>query len=632
MYRNYRIVALCISKISSTRSFNFVRALNEALIQSNYRLFIYNTCSDLYWKTVQEKGERTVFDLIDYSKVDAVLYFKEAFNDNTLLSELHDKAKANNIPFIPIGEKLSDCTSILFDFEAGFEKMVRHVIEEHNINDVHFIAGRRNDEFSDQRINVFKRVLKENGFEYSPSMLSYGDFWSKPTRAAIEKLINENRLPKAFICANDTMAITAVEFLQERGYRVPEDIIVTGFDGIEEAENCLPPITTCECDYKNIANTIMSILSSYILDTPTDPLYKLPYTPKISVSCGCKKAMSMKDVNATLKRVTDTFSWYQEDERHLYEVAAESLNCDSALSLAENLSRIELADASIALNIDCFDVKINPTQYTREQSFDEEMYLLFQSDTPPADLIHMFPRSNILPNIDEILEMENPVVFTAVSYLGIPLGFVCFYFEAVRDYYIKISQYVSTICDSVGGFRNVQNLKHMAKNIDHIYHHDYLTNLLNRNGFFKELHELMEMGRTLVDPKIFVASIDIDHLKLINDTYNYTEGDYVVNTVADALRSTSLPNRLCSRFGGDELVVLALINTTMEKGFEQMGEYFKESVLSYINKINITAKKPYTISVSIGTSISDFEGFDFDVAIARADEELMSHKKRLPTA
>ncbi len=623
MYNNYEIIALCISKIGSTRSFNFVHALNKVLVERGYRLFIYNTCSDLYWKTIQEKGERTVFDLIDYQKVDAILYFKEAFNDDTLISELHDKARASNVPFIPIGETLSDCTSILFDFETGFEKIVRHVVEDHNVRDVHFIAGRRNDEFSEQRINVFKKVIAENGIEYSPSMLSYGDFWSKPTRSAIERLINENRLPKAFICANDSMAIAAAEYLQERGYKVPEDIIVTGFDGIEEAENCLPPITTCECDYESIAKTITSILSGYILNTPVDRLYMLPYTPKIAVSCGCKKSMSMNDVSSMLKRVTDSFSWYQEDERHLYEVVAQALNCDSLLSLADVLSRIELADSSIALNLDCFDVKINPTQYTREASFDDEMYLLLQSDASSTDLIHMFSLSKILPNIDEILETENPVVFTSISYLGVPLGFVCFYFEAVRDYYIKIPQYVSTICDSVGGFRNMQHLKYMAKNIDYIYHHDSITNLLNRSGFFRELNSLIELGKTYMDPKIFVAGIEIKQLKLISDTYSRSEGDYIVNTVADALRNFALPHKLCARFDADEMVALALIDAAYEREYEHTGENFRNNVLDYLGKINAAAKKPYTISVDIGTCISDLRGFDLDTAISKTRKKAL---------
>ena len=59
----------------------------------------------------------------------------------------------------------------------------------------------------------------------------------------------------------------------------------------------------------------------------------------------------------------------------------------------------------------------------------------------------------------------------------------------------------------------------------------------------------------------------------------------------------------------------------------------KKSVLNYVDKVNIAAKKPYGISTSIGTSLSSFTSFDFDTtlgaALERADEELLRERKRL---
>ena len=41
-----------------------------------------------------------------------------------------------------------------------------------------------------------------------------------------------SRRPEAIICANDMMAITASNVLQNHGLKVPEDVIVTGYDGL----------------------------------------------------------------------------------------------------------------------------------------------------------------------------------------------------------------------------------------------------------------------------------------------------------------------------------------------------------------------------------------------------------------
>ena len=47
---------------------------------------------------------------------------------------------------------------------------------------------------------------------------------------AVDDMIEKNKVPRAIICANDMMAIAAGAEFQRRGYKIPEDIIITGFD------------------------------------------------------------------------------------------------------------------------------------------------------------------------------------------------------------------------------------------------------------------------------------------------------------------------------------------------------------------------------------------------------------------
>lgn len=51
MLFGYKIIALCISRLNDIRNFEFTQALNNALTNQGYRLFIYHTSSDLYWKS-----------------------------------------------------------------------------------------------------------------------------------------------------------------------------------------------------------------------------------------------------------------------------------------------------------------------------------------------------------------------------------------------------------------------------------------------------------------------------------------------------------------------------------------------------------------------------------------------------
>ena len=59
-----------------------------------------------------------------------------------------------------------------------------------------------------------------------------------------KELLKEGNLPEAIVCANDNMAIAVSDELQKAGYRIPEDVIVTGFDGERKCLFKSPSIST----------------------------------------------------------------------------------------------------------------------------------------------------------------------------------------------------------------------------------------------------------------------------------------------------------------------------------------------------------------------------------------------------
>ena len=72
---------------------------------------------------------------------------------------------------------MDNCCSVTFNYSDVFEKIVRHVIEFHGCRRVNFIAGVKGNAFSEERIEAYKKVLAENGIEFEPERLGYGDFW-----------------------------------------------------------------------------------------------------------------------------------------------------------------------------------------------------------------------------------------------------------------------------------------------------------------------------------------------------------------------------------------------------------------------------------------------------------------------
>mgnify|MGYP000011081658 FL=1 len=127
MIGNIKIIAVCMCKVYDERNYRIIRALNNFAVENDYRLFVYHTCSDLYWKTLSEKGEQSVFDLIDYNITDAVVTFEEGVYAEDVMTKIRMDAAEYGKPVISVGVEHDDCISIKFDYAKGFEQVVRHV-------------------------------------------------------------------------------------------------------------------------------------------------------------------------------------------------------------------------------------------------------------------------------------------------------------------------------------------------------------------------------------------------------------------------------------------------------------------------------------------------------------------------
>ena len=94
-------------------------------------------------------------------------------------------------------------------------------------------------EHQGNRIKVIAKIENQEGLENKMCIRD------RPASKIVQELIDNNALPRAIICANDNMAIATIDTLHKNDIFVPDDIIVTGFDGIRDTRYNIPPITTC---------------------------------------------------------------------------------------------------------------------------------------------------------------------------------------------------------------------------------------------------------------------------------------------------------------------------------------------------------------------------------------------------
>lgn len=614
MLGDMKIVALCTTRIYDDNCTELISALNRELVARGGRLIVFSTVSDLYFGTHAEEGEAKIFDLMNFEMIDAVIVHDEAIKNKDVLENIIEKTKMNNVPVYFIGKERNDCISFSFDYETGFREIVRHIIEEHGIRSVHMIAGIKDNPFSDDRINCFKEILAKNNIEFDESMISYGEFWNTPTEKAVNKLISENKLPRAFICANDTMAVTAVLTLKKAGYKVPDDVIVTGFDGIIEARFNDPKITTVLCSYDDLAGEICSVIFE---EKPQKSNYLTKPVLMLSESCGCCKCETLSACEY-IDTLNKRFRRFQEEDKRLNRI---SLNIQNSTDVGE-VSRIMddqglMYDMACVVKSEFLNPALNPMKGYTDTTFGDTGYVIYKSEksAETRTSISEFPIKELYHDFENsIRQLKAPVIFNSLSYINNPFGYICyFYRNYFEDNFVKTMQITMTLSSALSGFRAAKYQRYLLDHIEESYRHDAMTGLYNRGGFM----QLFPAFRADCGGVITAILADLDSLKQINDVYGHDEGDVAIRAVAKALEFSCPEGSICTRFGGDEM--FAVIKGSIDYDI-------KQKINAWLADFNSKSGKPYQVSASIGIYTTSSENADFEELVRKSDSLMYNEK------
>lgn len=591
MIGNKKIIALCISRIQDEESHAYITALNRAVTPYGYNIFVYNTCSVIDEDNLEKNAQVAVFDYINYDITDVVVVFEEIIKNEKLTDMLISRAKEHDVPVIVIGEAHEGCVNIKFDHENGFARIVRHMVCDHKMTRLHFMAGSKGNYFSDQRKEAFRTVLEENGLPFDESMVSYGEFWSDPAIAATEKLIREGNLPQAIICANDKMAIAVCSCLKIHGYRVPEDVAVTGFDGILEVRFATPRITTVVTDFADLATKTAEVMLGCNAAAEETKTYLVPLRICMAQSCGCAGETTL-NASEYLNVVSDRYYRFQNENIMLSEIIAKVHRCENVVQVVEQLKHDIIYEMCCMLETECLDEKVNPMERdVAKTDFDRDMYVLVKGFSHMEEGLFRFPAKGVVPGLDMLLDENRVLVFSTMHYLDVPMGYCCFFFEELlAANYVKIPQTLDALNNAIGGYRNIRYRNYLMNRIDEMYRIDTLTGLRNRRGFEMEYQEMLE-AKPAGQP-LTVMMVDLDGLKQINDNYGHKEGDFAIAKAAQGMRETCPSGSLFTRFGGDEMLAVCPGMWDAEKLKEDFYEYFRV--------FNEKSSKEYNVCASMG--------------------------------
>jgi LacI family transcriptional regulator len=125
----------------------------------------------------------------------------------------------------------------------GAQLAVAHLIQLGHRR-IGFIQGAEGTPSSLKRLAGYHAALEQAGLPLDEGLQVPGDYTQAGGRSAMGSLLDQPNRPTAVFCANDLSAFGALEAAQRRGYAVPADVSIVGFDNIDEAASTSPPLTT----------------------------------------------------------------------------------------------------------------------------------------------------------------------------------------------------------------------------------------------------------------------------------------------------------------------------------------------------------------------------------------------------
>ena len=139
-------------------------------------------------------------------------------------------------------------------------ELTRRVLSQAGEGRLAFLAGPADSPDGTQRWEGFAAALVEAGRPLDEVTMLRGDFTRASGRRAAEDLVASG-VPSALISANDQMALGALDVFRAAGVHVPDDVLVTGFDGIQAAALSRPPLTTIRQPMIELGRAAVQVLA-----------------------------------------------------------------------------------------------------------------------------------------------------------------------------------------------------------------------------------------------------------------------------------------------------------------------------------------------------------------------------------
>ena len=198
---------------------------------------------------------------------------KMTFDDGEVLQLV-----SSSLPLVTIDHVFNNRACIQSENRQGVEALTRHILSMGH-KKIAFVYGAE-DTVSDIRLTTFLRTMNEAGLSVPDDYLVASPYHDPAsTREATAQLLALADRPTCILMPDDYSALGGMDAIRAAGLRIPEDISITGYDGVAMIQMCQPQLTTVEQDVSRIGREAARKLV-HLIEQPRTTLPEI-----ISVPC-----------------------------------------------------------------------------------------------------------------------------------------------------------------------------------------------------------------------------------------------------------------------------------------------------------------------------------------------------------
>ena len=418
--------------------------------------------------------ENVIYDFFQPRDFDCVIVTAEAFFDKSLLYSLIDKIKSANIPCTVIGENIPGFYYVDNDDITDMELITTHLIKNHGFKDIDILTGPFGNDVAENRLSGCKNAFIKNGLDFSKVRVFYGDFWlDSGEQLAHKYLSGELSMPRAVICANDSMAFGLCDVLSENGVEIPKIIAVTGYDTYGERIYHNPIITTLQRKREEMGvNAFKSIYPEVNISSNEEN------EVITGLSCGCEVNLSYLEKETRRARIGKYFNMTTSETR----LSDKLTLCLSLKEYCETLAdSFYLLFGAKQLYL-CLDKNWQGDKYAG----DEFLCCNIKGGQEVSSPLTFTDNKEMMYYITA---KENPGVYyySPLRFQKRLYGFTVLYYDYVQCYDVSYRDYIKTVANALEFLRLKNDIDYLTACRRDYELYDSLNGFYNLREFSKKL-------------------------------------------------------------------------------------------------------------------------------------------------